>query len=96
MEWTSTKNRRGLTPGRAPIELEPRDFNFTVKGDFAFGYGFLQMTGTPRLAGRPISFWMRETVCFHRENSGWKIVHEHASVPFYMDGSLRPAFDLKP
>jgi hypothetical protein len=24
------------------------------------------------------------------------IVHEHASVPFYMDGSNRPAFDLTP
>ena len=23
-------------------------------------------------------------------------VHEHTSVPFYMDGSLRPAFDLEP
>ena len=25
-----------------------------------------------------------------------KIVHEHTSVPFYMDGTQRPAFDLKP
>jgi len=24
------------------------------------------------------------------------VVHEHTSVPFYMDASLRPAFDLKP
>ena len=85
-----------LDTWEGPIELESRDFDFTVKGDFAFGHGFLQMTGTPKLAGRPISFWMRETVCFHRESSGWKIVHEHTSVPFYMDGSQRPAFDLKP
>jgi hypothetical protein len=26
----------------------------------------------------------------------WKITHEHNSAPFYMDGSGRPALDLKP
>jgi PhnB protein len=26
----------------------------------------------------------------------WKIVHEHSSTPFYMDGSYRAAVDLKP
>lgn len=85
-----------LDTWEGPVDLESRDFEFTVSGDFAFGHGFLQMTGTSKPAGRQIGFWMRETVCLHREDSGWKIVHEHASVPFYMDGSLRPAFDLKP
>ena len=26
----------------------------------------------------------------------WKIMHEHSSVPFYMDGSFKAAVDLKP
>lgn len=40
---------------------------------------------------------MRETLCLERQGSGeWKIVHEHTSVPFYMDATLRPAFDLEP
>jgi ketosteroid isomerase-like protein len=39
---------------------------------------------------------MRETVCLHRVDGAWKIVHQHTSVPFYMDATLRPAFDLKP
>jgi hypothetical protein len=38
----------------------------------------------------------REAVIFSRSEGGWRIVHEHTSVPFYMDGSLRPAFDLEP
>jgi ketosteroid isomerase-like protein len=79
-----------------PIELESRDFNVTVSGDYAFCYGYIQMTGNPRAAGRQISFWMRSTICLHREGDSWKIVHEHTSVPFYMDGTQRPAFDLKP
>lgn len=53
------------------------------------------MTGTKH--GSPhVSFWMRETVALERAAGKWRIVHEHTSVPFYMDGSLRPAFDLQP
>ncbi len=79
-----------------PIERESRDFNITLSGDFAFCHGFYRLGGAPKSAGRAISFWMRATVCLHREPGAWQIVHEHTSVPFYMDGSLRPAFDLEP
>ena len=79
-----------------PIEIESRDLKITVSGDYAFCYGYRSMSGTPKAAGRPISFWMRATTSLRREGGTWKIVHEHDSVPFYMDGSLRPAFDLKP
>jgi ketosteroid isomerase-like protein len=79
-----------------PIEIESRDFRFTITGDSAFGYGYYRMSGNPKAAGRHVRFWMRATVCFQRDAGAWKIVHEHSSVPFYMDGSLRPAFDLEP
>jgi ketosteroid isomerase-like protein len=79
-----------------PIEIESRDLKVTVSGDSAFAYGFVQMKGTPKMAGREISFWMRSTVCLQHDAGAWRIVHEHASVPFYMDGTQRAAFDLKP
>jgi ketosteroid isomerase-like protein len=85
-----------LDTWEGPIERESRDFNITVSGDFAFCHGFYRLGGTPKAAGRPISFWMRATVCLRRDGGAWRIVHEHTSVPFYMDGSLRPAFDLQP
>jgi ketosteroid isomerase-like protein len=85
-----------LETWEGPIDWESRDFNITVSGDFAFCHGFYRLSGTPKAAGRPISFWMRATVCLHRDGGAWRIVHEHTSVPFYMDGSLRPAFDLQP
>jgi ketosteroid isomerase-like protein len=78
------------------IDLEARDFQVTVSGDLALAHGFYCMSGTPKAAGRPISFWMRETLGLQRQAGAWRIVHEHTSVPFYMDGSLRPAFDLQP
>lgn len=79
-----------------PVTIEPRDFQITVEGDVAFGYGYMRMAGRKKGVEQPISFWMRETLCLERSGKRWRIVHEHTSVPFYMDGSLRPAFDLEP
>jgi ketosteroid isomerase-like protein len=79
-----------------PVDLESRDLKVTVRGDLAFCHGYLRMTGTKKGAEGQVSFWMRETLCFERQGSEWKIVHEHTSVPFYMDATLRPAFDLRP
>jgi ketosteroid isomerase-like protein len=78
------------------VERESRDFEITISGDFAFCHGYLRLDGTPKAAGRRITFWMRATICLQRHLGSWRIVHEHTSVPFYMDGSLRPAFDLQP
>ena len=79
-----------------PIEIDSRDLNVTVSGDYAFVHGFLHMSGTKKGADYAVSFWMRETLCMERQGCGWRIVHEHTSVPFYMDATLRPAFDLEP
>jgi ketosteroid isomerase-like protein len=38
----------------------------------------------------------RSTVCFRKIAGEWMVVHEHSSVPFYMDGSYRAAVDLQP
>jgi ketosteroid isomerase-like protein len=79
-----------------PIELKSSELNITISGDIAFCHCYLQMAGNPKSAPQRVEFWMRETLCLNREAGSWRIVHEHGSVPFYMDGSLRPAFDLKP
>ena len=79
-----------------PVDIESRDLEVTVSGDFALCHGYLRMRGTKKGAEGAVDFWMRETLCLERKKSGWEIVHEHTSVPFYMDATLRPAFDLKP
>lgn len=89
------RKERWLATWDGPIEIEPRDFKLTIGGDQAIGFGYLKLTGTKH-GGPHVSFWMRETVAFERAAGQWRIVHEHTSVPFYMDGSLRPAFDLQP
>jgi ketosteroid isomerase-like protein len=79
-----------------PVDLKSHDLKVIVSGHVAFCHGYLRMTGTKKGAERPVSFWMRETLCFEYIAGEWKIVHEHTSVPFYMDATLRPAFDLQP
>ena len=79
-----------------PIDLEARDVEITICGDMAVWHGFLRMRGTKKGPEGSVDFWMRETLCFKRQAGCWRIVHEHTSVPFYMDGTLRPAFDLQP
>jgi ketosteroid isomerase-like protein len=85
-----------LDSWETPVSLESRNLKGAVNGDLAFVHGFLRMMGTKKGAEREVDFWMRETLCLERVAGGWQIVHEHTSVPFYMDGTLRAAFDLQP
>ena len=79
-----------------PLGYELRDFKVVTGGDLAFCHGFFWLGGVKSAGGQKIGFWMRATVCLRKEAGSWKIVHEHESVPFYMDGSQRAAFDLQP
>jgi ketosteroid isomerase-like protein len=66
-----------------------------VRGELAFAYGFSRVSARTK-AGEDAGWWMRLTACLSRQGDGWKIVHEHTSVPFHMDGSFRAALDLSP
>jgi len=85
-----------LETWEGPITIEPRNFEVTVAGDTAVAWGFMRMQGTKIDPPAKVNFWMRETLVLERRGGAWAIVHEHTSVPFYMDASTRPAFDLQP
>ena len=78
-----------------PVNRESRDLDIRVSGDLALCHGFFRISATTRDGSNAI-FWMRATLGLTRDAGAWKIVHEHASVPFYMDGSYRAAVDLEP
>ena len=77
-----------------PIEQTTRDLRVLVSGDLAVCHGLLH-TATTR-GGAPAAWWARLTTVLERGGDGWRIVHDHVSVPFYMDGSDRAAIDLEP
>ena len=80
---------------RGGLGYEIRDLQLTVADGIAFGHGFICISGT-KTDGKTASVWARRTIGLRRLRDGWKIVHDHVSVPFYMDGSCRAAVDLAP
>ncbi len=79
-----------------PVRFEHRDLVVTTGGDVALAHALTKMTATPAGAPEPFSFWFRSTFGLQRLDGRWRLVHEHQSTPFHMDGSFRAATDLEP
>lgn len=80
---------------RGPVGYEIRDLCITTGDDVAFCRSLNRISGA-RTDGEDTNVWVRATVGLRKIDGKWSIVHEHLSVPFYMDGSDRAALDLKP
>jgi ketosteroid isomerase-like protein len=80
---------------QGPIGYEIRDLQVATGNQVAFCHALNRMSGA-KVDGTSTDLWFRWTVCFRKIGGEWKITHEHESVPFYMDGSGKAAFDLKP
>jgi ketosteroid isomerase-like protein len=96
--------RRGVDPSglqawldgwAGPVEVSIRDLAVEVDGDLAIAYG-LQRLATRTHGDEAAAWWSRITRVLVRTPAGWRITHEHDSVPFHMDGSFRAAVDLEP
>jgi predicted dithiol-disulfide oxidoreductase (DUF899 family)/ketosteroid isomerase-like protein len=86
-EWFSTFD--------GPIGYDVHDLSVTAGGDVAFCRSLNRIRGK-RTNGDVTDVWVRATIGCRRVGGRWLIAHEHASVPFYMDGSDRAALDLTP
>ncbi len=80
---------------KGPVGREIQDLSVRVAGDLALVHGLVHMYGTKTDGEKP-DLWFRLTLGLVRGGADWKIVHEHESVPFYMDGTYKAAVDLKP
>ncbi|MBB3063098.1 YybH family protein [Microbulbifer rhizosphaerae] len=85
-EWLATWD--------GPIRIDIRDLELTIDGDLAFATALNRMRGLQ--GGAEQDLWFRSTTCFCKADGRWRIIHEHTSVPFYMDGSDQAALDLEP
>lgn len=77
------------------VWVDVRDLKVTVSGDLALCTG-LESMGAPPDAPQQFTLWYRSTLGLQRIDGTWRIIHEHTSTPFYMDGSMRAATDLQP
>ena len=78
-----------------PIGFEITGLKVTAGDVAAFAHGLAHMTGR-KTDGEIVDLWHRITLGLRIFRGEWRIVHEHSSVPFYMDGSFKAAIDLKP
>lgn len=60
---------------------EMRDVRITAEGNVAFASCLQRLTDRKTNEAATCG-WVRVTICFHRKSDGWKVVHEHVSVPF--------------
>jgi len=77
------------------VWVEVRDLQVTVSGDLALCTS-LESMGAPPESQQQFTLWYRSTLGLQRQDGTWRIIHEHTSTPFYMDGDMRAATDLEP
>jgi ketosteroid isomerase-like protein len=77
-----------------PIVMALAHVNMRVGHQMAWCHCLSHLTGV-KTDGEEVDLWFRTTYCLERTDS-WRIVHEHHSTPFYMDGSGLACLDLVP
>lgn len=60
---------------------EVRELQITAEGNLAFASCLQRLTDRKTNEAATCG-WVRVTICFQRKEDGWKVVHEHVSVPF--------------
>lgn len=70
----------------AAFQTETRDLGVIVSGEVALAHWLWRFTGSEQ--DHPaMQTWFRATVGYQRQQGRWRIVHEHASVPFHPETS---------
>lgn len=84
-----------LATWEGPMRYAFRDLKIEAAGDVAFCHGLMTMGGT-KIGQGSFDFWFRRTLGLRRRADGWRITHDHESVPFAMDGSFLALTGLEP
>ena len=79
-----------------PMSMEIRDLQVTAGENVAFCTSLNCLTAIPVGSEESFSLWFRSTLGLRKLDGEWQVVHNHESVPFEMDGSLRASVGLRP
>ncbi|MFC7533997.1 YybH family protein [Actinoplanes sp. GCM10030250] len=94
------QNPAALEAWMATFEAPPRrqvtQLEITTDGDVAFATSIDCLSAVPRGSTEGFSLWFRVTLGLRRIDGRWLVTHEHESVPFEMDGSMRASTGLTP
>lgn len=79
---------------QGPVEVDATDVSITLGADLAVVHWLNRVRGT-LVTGAPVGSWVRATSCWRATADGWRVTHEHVSLP--VDLARRsPALDLNP
>lgn len=78
----------------SPIGTERRDTKILAGDDVATAFTLHRTSGTLK-TGREVNYWLRVTVGCTRSDRGWRIAHEHVSIPIDF-ASGKVVMDLVP
>ncbi len=84
-----------LATWQGPVLVDAEDVDLVIGPEIAWSTALNRIRGTKK-NGTKEDIWFRTTMCFRKVDGEWKIAHDHSSTPYYMDGSLKAAVDLKP
>lgn len=77
-----------------PVRLEFRDTRTFTNDKLVIITTLVRISGSKEREKQDV--WSRGTFVLRNTENRWRIAHEHVSVPYHMDGSLRAAIDLAP
>ncbi len=77
------------------LSYRMRDLRITANESVGFAHSLYHIGGK-KTDGELVDLWTRQTICFAKVGSEWKITHAHTSVPMTMDQEHRAVVDLKP
>ena len=83
-------SRRGSPLGTARSATRSATCVIAAGDDVAFSHSLEPAERNARSTAESSDVWFRHTFGLRKIGGDWKIVHEHESVPFYMDGSFGP------
>ena len=75
---------------QGPIDYEIRDLRITMRDGVAFGH-YLGRVISTRTTGEKNDYWVRVSAGLQKMNGGWRLTHEHGSVPFKNTEALQAA-----
>lgn len=67
-----------------PSLFDIHELNIVAGTDVGFAHFLIQCGGTLP-DGEQIEEWVRATLCFRKEQDQWKVVHQHVSLPLFIE-----------
>lgn len=83
--WRSMAGEWFSSLGEERVQVEFNDVQSVAGDDVAFGHAAVTFAGISPEGERLRAMTNRFTICLRKKDGGWKIAHEHSSLPIDME-----------